>query len=257
MIMQSDCLRVPSDIANADPRSNSSVVFGTDGLRPKMLDDHYESVAEITLHDGVPEQIRVQFETCRNLYLYSWFVYRFHPVAKTSAYACLELALRTRFGSEVFADHERNRQEEYQRQLKANPICAKEPKPLSEAEYRPGLQRLLSFAEKGGHLTNEEFSVWQRTTKARAQMRVATETIEKMKSLGLSEMAVDESAFEITDEDRVDGYLSNLVKNIPFLRNHHAHGTTALDDQSLSALRIVSEIINQVFPNGSTTVLSA
>ena len=61
-------------------------------------------------------------------------------------------------------------------------------------------------------------------------------------------MQTDTSDPDITDEDRDHDYLGVVLQTIPFLRNHYAHGTSALDDKSLSALRLASEIINQIFP---------
>jgi hypothetical protein len=47
----------------------------------------------------VPEKVRVQFETARNLMLYTWFVFEFQTIAELQAYASLELALRERLGN--------------------------------------------------------------------------------------------------------------------------------------------------------------
>jgi len=46
------------------------------------------------LNDTVPEKIREHFETTKNLLLYSWFVYRFIPVAEFHAATTLEYALK-------------------------------------------------------------------------------------------------------------------------------------------------------------------
>lgn len=32
-----------------------------------------------------------------------------------------------------------------------------------------------------------------------------------------------------------------------YVRNHYAHGSTSLDDRVLGVLRLISEIINQIF----------
>lgn len=72
-----------------------------------------------------------------------------------------------------------------------------------------------------------------------------------MQALGLTELAIDDTHLEITDEDRDHDYLGRVLESIPFLRNHYAHGTSALDSKSLSALRVVAEIINQIFPSTS------
>jgi len=50
----------------------------------------------IQLNDAVPDIAAQLFETAKNVSLYSWFVYRFHPVAESVAFAALELALNLR-----------------------------------------------------------------------------------------------------------------------------------------------------------------
>jgi hypothetical protein len=59
---------------------------------------HHEWLARENLGEGVPEYIRDHFATAKNLLLYSWFVYRFIPVAQLHLYSCLEFAFRDRLG---------------------------------------------------------------------------------------------------------------------------------------------------------------
>src|SRR4051812_11478494 len=91
-------LRPAEQVNEADPRSTMFVridrVAGTS--RPIELADHHEQISALALHAGVPQEILVQYETARNVYLYAWFVYRFYPVAEHHSLACLELALRER-----------------------------------------------------------------------------------------------------------------------------------------------------------------
>lgn len=70
----------------------------TGATRQKTLHDHYGDVEEIALLPEVPEDIRVHFDTARNLYLYNWFVYRFGPVAELHAIASVEFALKIKSG---------------------------------------------------------------------------------------------------------------------------------------------------------------
>jgi len=65
-------------------------------VRSITQQDRHEFIAAYDLNPAVPEDIRVQFDTARNLYLYAWNVYRFHVVAEHQALSTLELALRTR-----------------------------------------------------------------------------------------------------------------------------------------------------------------
>lgn len=69
------------------------------GPGPYHLADLHERLSEWPPSPLVPEKVRVQIETARNLMLYTWFVYEFQTVAELQAYAALELALRERFGN--------------------------------------------------------------------------------------------------------------------------------------------------------------
>lgn len=70
----------------------------TGATRQKTLHDHYAEIEEIVLLPEVPEDVRVHFDTARNLYLYNWFVYRFGPVAELHAIASVEFALKIKSG---------------------------------------------------------------------------------------------------------------------------------------------------------------
>lgn len=223
-----DFLRAPTDVYDADPRNKGYSVLTESGSRPRGLEDHHADIAALTLHEGVPDGIRVQFETTKNLYLYSWFVYRFYPVARHHAYACLELALRERFEPELLAAGEKKR------------------------EFGPGLKRLLSYAVENGYLRNENFEVWRRQTEMRARERTMYEITEEMDRLGLEKMEIDESKIEVKDVDRDYDYLKVLLKTMPWLRNRHAHGTKLLDNHALGTIRLVSEIINQIYREKET-----
>ena len=96
-------LRPAEYVCEADPRNTMFVrvdrINGTS--RVIELTDHHEQISAYVLHAGVPQEIVLQFETARNVYLYAWFVYRFYPVAEHHSLACLELALRERLKEEV------------------------------------------------------------------------------------------------------------------------------------------------------------
>jgi hypothetical protein len=211
-----DFLRSPENVCKPDQRSKY--------FSAKSIEDQYRVVAELSLHGEVPEDVRVQFETTKNIYLYAWFVYRFYPVAQHHAYTCLEFALRERFEPVLLAAGKKKR------------------------EFGPGLKLLLSYAVKKGYLKNEHFEVWRNQTRVHAWQRTTIETIEEMKRFGLNEMEFDETEIEIKDVDRDHEYLATLLETMPWLRNHYAHGSKSLHNQVLGTLRLVSEIINQIFP---------
>ena len=69
----------------------------TGAVRRFALQDFHARADRLILHPGVPESIQDHFLTARHLALYSWFVYRFAPVAQMQALASLEFALNERF----------------------------------------------------------------------------------------------------------------------------------------------------------------
>lgn len=106
----------------------------------------------------------------------------------------------------------------------------------------------MKHAVENGALKNENFEVWCRTTALRANNRVLYEQIEKMEKLGLNELEFDETNVTITDEDRDHDYVGTVLENMPKIRNHYAHGSSTLHNQVIGTLRIVQEIINQLWP---------
>lgn len=215
-----DYLRNLDNVCKPDTRSPT-----TDFLTGQPLTIAYQHsvIAEVCLHKNVPVDIRIQFETTKNLYLYAWFVYRFYPVAKHHAYTCLELALRERFEGAMLKSGEKKR------------------------EFGPGLKRLLKYAAKEGYLKDENFKLWQRHTEMRAKRRIEMEVWEEAKRKGLTEIRIDNIQYEIKDEDRDHQYLELLLESMPWLRNNYAHGSTSLDNQAISTIRLVAEIINQIY----------
>ncbi len=101
-VAQADALRDPSTIGESDPRWRSFAIWDEKiaDFRPRTLAEFHHSIDQITLVGAVPDLVRTQFETTKNLALYSWHVYRFQTVAETHAYATLEYALRERLGKQ-------------------------------------------------------------------------------------------------------------------------------------------------------------
>ena len=96
--MTDDRLKQYNDICSPDSRQKALAIYDDQlrEYRPKELLDQYTSVSTIRIKDAVPEEIRIHFTTARNLLVYSWFVYRFIPVAEQHAYATVEMALQNR-----------------------------------------------------------------------------------------------------------------------------------------------------------------
>lgn len=72
------------------------VVLEAGQLRELTIEDYYSLIECVGVGPNVPNDIQDHFETARNLFLYSWFVYRFTPVAESHAYASVEFAIRER-----------------------------------------------------------------------------------------------------------------------------------------------------------------
>lgn len=215
-----DYLRTPETVCKPDRRSPTTSFLGN---QPLTVAYQHGVIADISLHKNVPDDIRIQFETTKNLYLYAWFVYRFYPVAKHHAYTCLELALRERFEAELLAAGVKKR------------------------EFGPGFKQLFKYAVKNGYVKNEGFELWRRQTEQRAKRRSESVMWEEAQRNGLNEITFYETQYEIKDEDRDHEYVELLIESLPWLRNHYAHGSTSLDNQALGTIRLVAEIINQIY----------
>lgn len=182
------------------------------------LDDNHRAISEISLHSGVPLDIRQLFETAKNVSLYSWFVYRFHQVAEMVGYSAMEMALKTRYKQE-------------------NPD--KNP---------PMLQKLLKHAKGTEWISDDRFSdQFDRAFKYAGQ-RKCHEAIAEMTSTGVQSIEVDEPTDdEIKQAIKDIDIVGSIVENAADLRNDLAHGSSTLHPNSISTLRTISEVINQVF----------
>jgi hypothetical protein len=219
----SEKLRPAEYVCEPDPRSTMFVkVDRRNGTcRVMELADHHEQISGYVLHGGVPEDIVLQFETARNVYLYSWFVYRFYPVAEHQSLACLELALRERLKEEI----------------RTGKIKGK----------RPTLRPLLNYAIEHGLVKNEGFANWRNRGEINSRERVRMEKFREMSEKKLTEMTWDESDIKIIAEDLDWNYVKMLPDMLPKLRNEFAHGSTELNNWALRSIQIVCEIINQLY----------
>ncbi|HEY2953846.1 MAG TPA: hypothetical protein VGK89_01210 [Candidatus Eisenbacteria bacterium] len=140
-VAECDVLRGLERISSVDPRYAARAAVDPKvevGYRPMTIEDHWNDISAMALHEGVPRSIRVQFETARNLVLYSWFAYRFQQVAEMQAYASVEFALRRRAG-------------------------------LAIRDLGPGLKRLLERAVEEGWIHDEGFRHYRRVAEQRAE----------------------------------------------------------------------------------------
>ena len=126
----SDSFRKLNELTTPDPRSEMWLVADPDTGEARTIEikDIHSQLEKLELHEGVPEKVRTHFNTTRNIFLYSWYVWRFRAVAEWHAFATLELALKIRS----------------QREGKRN-----------------NLSHLIGEAMKKGWVKNEGFSIWQ------------------------------------------------------------------------------------------------
>src|SRR5258706_5303251 len=122
-----------------DQRFAFMVLHNLDRERPFELADLHERLSSWPFSKGVPENVKVQFETAKNLMLYAWFVFEFQTVAELQAFGALELALRQRLGSPT----------------KSHPKKTSSAKPLM-------LFDLLAKAVDEGLIVPEKLPSWER-----------------------------------------------------------------------------------------------
>lgn len=210
-----ECLRTPATAHQPDPRMAPDQAVWTEAFAR-----HHASVAGLILDATVPDRIQIAFETARNLYLYAWHVYRFYPVAEMQALVTLEAGLRA-----------------WAREHASSP-----PK------NQPGLRSLLKQAIAKGKLRNEGFRRWRENTEQRARQRRDLERVMFAIEHGITELAFDEGEpIEIQPEDQAWDLVGLLKTNLPDRRNAYAHGDAGLTDQGLSTLKLVADILNQLF----------
>ena len=121
-------LKQLNEIFEPDLRSTMLSRLDATVHRPKTIDEHYADISAVRLGEGVPEVIRDEFDTIRNLYLYSWYVYDFTVPASLYAHSLIEKTIKEK--------------------------CVRSG--VSLKQYR-GLKQLLTVSIAQGWLTNSAF----------------------------------------------------------------------------------------------------
>ncbi|MCC7011094.1 MAG: hypothetical protein IT454_00915 [Planctomycetes bacterium] len=208
MIDDSDDLRSLDAVFQPDPRSGVHSI-----VEPRTLAVHRADVAKLVLHDGVPEDIRIQFLTACNLMLYSWFVYRFANVGELHAIATLEFALRERFDVDPSA--------------------------------RPALKSMLKCAVDMGLLCDSGLREYQRRVDAvRRDADARAQWPEELQRLC--------GAPPIRPKPDARAAVKRLCTSIPALRNTLAHGSSYLWTEGCLRVEICADLINQLFSRPTT-----
>lgn len=205
-----------------DPLKPLTKVYEPDERRANLvgtLTEEHADLASMTLHDGVPSDVHQLFETAKNVSLYSWFVFRFHPVAESVGFAALELALNLRRAgvSRLAPDHR-----------------------------SPGLSSLLQDAFRDGVLREIDFPSREAYVYQVALQRKIIEAVLARPEGGEIAPPTEDELTAVQADFRLAEYLTTLW---PSVRNALAHGSPMLVPRSRTTLRMISEAINQLFVN--------
>lgn len=223
-VSSADKLRDATTALAPDARARTTSAIRADGTVSMVtLEERHAAVSRFELTLAVPLDIRVHFETARNLYLYAWFVYRFYPVAEQQALVTLEFALRERLA----------------------PLFPDQFGP--SAKRSPSLRTLIEKARKEKLITNADLRANERLARDRAHHRVSMQAIREMQARGLSEMVFDDSAIEPLPEDYAHDSLEIFGETLPFFRNTYAHGSAMLHSTVLGTFEIVTDLVNQLY----------
>ena len=197
------------EIFDPDPRSTSFVRYDAIGRRPKTIEDHYKDVAAIQLSKGVPPAIRDEFDTIRNLYLYSWYVYDFTVAADQYAYALIEKTIKEK--------------------------CRYSELPLNGNK---GLKKLLKLSICKGWLTNAAFDSMMEWT--------ATELVPDVSGTEPPSL-VTTPRYRPTDTDYCESLVESLpkIRN----KGAHGEAGLGFPSSTLGTIRICACIANALFPD--------
>ncbi|WP_443112867.1 hypothetical protein [Herbaspirillum seropedicae] len=207
---------------NADSLRNGVTAFEPDPrMQHRSLPERYQQIRSFSLSSFVPEPIQVHFETAKNLYLYAWFVYRFHMVAEQHAFSTLELALRERLTQIGSINRDSDR--------------------------LPGLSGMLKLARSKDLISNERLIGRKNWALKIARNRYKNEEMRRMIEEGVSQLVIDENLAVPTVEEFGFDWINHFIRHIPIQRNSHAHGTTSLYPNVLWTFEIVAELTNQLF----------
>lgn len=225
-VSDSDQLRNPQSALLPDRRSDGFGGFRPDGSIAKLtLDDWYEAIREFVLNDSVPHDVRVHFETAKNLYLYAWFVYRFFPVAEKHVLATLEFALRERL-AQLYPD-------------RYGP----------DVEWVPGMSKMLKQARDDKLISNNGMRAYHRHAMRQARERVSYEAMRELRESGAEFVEYDPDSAVPMEQDYSWNALETYLETLPAIRNMYAHGSSNLHATVLGTFEIVMDLVNQLFPS--------
>lgn len=214
-VSKGDNLKTPEEAYLPDSRSPAFGLYD--------IEDQFNSIKKYELAEYVPEDVATQYEVARNLYLYSYNVYRFYMVAQHQALIALEFALK-----------------EYIKFDEA-------PTSKKKKKNGRGLGASLRYVFDKGLVENADFPAWQNRRRVQAEHKYNIQKIEELKEKGLERISLNYDEINHEEHSLEWDYLEVLSDIIPKIRNDHAHGSSTLHNQVLITFENVSIIINKIF----------
>jgi len=210
-IHPADALKLLDQVSVVDPRNKHI-----------ELADWYARIAEITLVETTPKEVKQLFENAKNIALYTYFAYRLHQSAETIAYSALEKALKMKF-----------------KQEKSRIKVQRDPSKL--ADY-------MNIALEQQWITNQGYESALHIAEARVQKKKIFELIksgalDNGKTIPVPEPEDHEVVAEMESMDIANRTLHTGRR----VRNILAHGDSGLMPSSIGTLSEIAEEINQIF----------
>lgn len=237
-----DGLKPFAEISQADDRN---LFFVRVNLRTmeehrNTLEAHYSDIENYTLNEFVPDDIAIQYDVARNIYIYAWFEYRFFNASEASVLTVLELALKEKIGDHNIKAYIKQRK---------NELCPETGKKINPQK---GLKTYMEYCRDHALVSNNGFSAWHRYPTTRARMMTEQEqsawAIAERVRAGEIEIEFPEITIESMPPDESYNHVQFLIDNVNHMRNGYAHGNTNLYADVLNTFEMVSEFINQLYP---------
>jgi hypothetical protein len=196
------------------------------------LERWHRDISPHVLGEHVPEEIIIQYDTCRNLYLYAFHVYRFYNVAHHQLYTVLELAIRMLVGEKKLKKYLNKKKKQ-----------AKE----EGRTVNRGLSICMQYLVEHKLIINEDFPLWQYKSERAQEYAYQEQVYRTMDEQDLKEYQWDETELQKTKFDFNWNFVEVLCHSFPKLRNNYAHGSTTLYSSVLHDFENISIIINKIY----------
>lgn len=219
--MPAEGLRTPASSLLPDVRSSM--------LKENTKDFLYKSVKQFELAEYVPENVKHQYDTARNLYLYGYHVYRFYVVADKQLYSTLEFAIRECIGEKELKRYLREKRKE------------------SKGHPSSGLRLYLGYLTEHKLIRNEDFPQWHRKRVQDAEHQHTLEIIKKMDEEGLDSYTMDPNEIDLNAYNFDWDLTQVLCDTMPAIRNGLVHGSSSLYPGRISHFEQTSIIINKMY----------